>query len=254
MRKGCVMYQYKSRKTRSDKGLVSFTDRDLHVLPWIAEQYAARRDHVQYLLGLEAGRGAVVEGEISASAARQVIERWRRAGWIVQKKVFAKDPPWLWPTTRLLRLLELPYKAYEPSCVRLEHILATNEVRLSIEDVWPQYQWISERRMRAEIPYEKGVSLPHIPDGKLITDRERVIVEIELTPKHSTELSAILEELANTYETVWYFATKETRPALEAALAKLDPALAMQIHVYSYSLEEGTDTSEGWAFEDQDYP
>lgn len=242
------MYQYKSRKTRSDKGLVSFTDRDLHVLPWITEQYAARRDQVQYLLGLEAGRGTAVEGEISASAARQVIERWRRAGWIIQKKVFAEEPPWLYPTARLLRQLELPYKAYEPSCVRLAHIFAVNEVRLSIEDVWPQYEWISERRMRAEFPSEKGVSLPHIPDGKLITDSGIVILEVELTVKNPAILLTIVEELVNSYHTVWYFVTNETRPALEAACEKLDPALAVNSHLYTYSLEEGTDTTEDWAY------
>ncbi len=242
------MYQHKRRKTRSDKGQVFFRDRDLHVLHWIVEQYAARFDQVRYLLGLEAGRGARVEGEIGASAARQVIARWQRAGWIIQKKVFAEEPPWLWPTARLLRLLELPYKAYEPSCVRLEHIFATNEVRLSIEDVWPQYQWISERRMRAEFPYEKGASLPHIPDGKLITDRGIVIIEIELTVKRPANLLIIVEGLANSYHNVWYFATNETRPALEAAHEKLDPALAVNLHLYTYSIEEGTDTTEDWAY------
>lgn len=246
------MYQQTHRKTKFSKGQVTFKDRDDRVLRWISEQQAARFDQVQDLLGQDAGRGALVEGEISASAARQVIARWRRAGWIVQRKVFHEEPPWLWPTARLLRLLELPYKACEPSFVRLVHIFAVNEVRLSIEDIWPQYQWISERQIRASLPHVKGVSLPHVPDGKLVTDHGIVSVEVELTPKHPSELLAILEELAGTYEMVWYFATKETRPALEAALAKLDPALAIHIHVYSYSLEEGTDTSEGWAFEDQD--
>jgi hypothetical protein len=248
------MHQQNYRKTRYNKGLVTLTDRDHRVLRWISEQQAARFDQVQYLLGQNAGRGALVDGEISASAARQVITRWRRARWIIQRKVFHEEPTWLWPTTHLLRLLELPYKACEPSFVRLVHIFAVNEVRLSIEDIWPQYQWISERRIRADFPHGKGASLPHIPDGKLITGHGKVTVEVELTPKHPSKLLAILEELASTFELVWYFATKETRPALEAVLAKLDPALAIHIHLYSYSLEEGTDTSEGWAFEDQDYP
>lgn len=242
------MDQHGYRKTRGDKGQVSFTGRDLRVLSWIAEQYAARFDQVQDLLGLEGGRGARGAGEIGASAARQVIARWQRAGWVIQRKIFADEPAWLWPTARLLRRLGLPYKADEPSIVRLDHIFAVNEVRLSIQDVWPDYQWISERHMRTAIPYEKGASLPHMPDGKLITDRGTVIVvEVELTPKHGTELVAILEELAGTYEVVWYFANGQTRPALLAARKKLDPVLAMQIHIYSYSLEEGTDTTEDWA-------
>src|SRR6266568_8461087 len=42
------------RKTRCDKGQIQLTDRDLWVLHWIAEQYAARLDQVQNLLGQEA--------------------------------------------------------------------------------------------------------------------------------------------------------------------------------------------------------
>jgi hypothetical protein len=103
------------KKTRSDKGQITFTERDLRVLPWIAEQEAARFDQVWTLLERHAGPRATSECEIRASAVRQVIARWQRAGWIVQRKVFYEDPPWLWPTARLLRLLELPYKAYEPS-------------------------------------------------------------------------------------------------------------------------------------------
>ncbi len=94
----------KNRKSRYNKRQVTLTDRDHRVLRWISEQQAARFDQVQWLLGQDAGRGALVEGEISASAARQVIVRWRQAGWIIQKKVFHEEPPWLWPAARLLRL------------------------------------------------------------------------------------------------------------------------------------------------------
>ncbi len=243
------MYQQTYRKTRYNKGQVTLTDRDNRVLRWISEQQAARFDQVQYLLGQDAGRGAL-EGEISASAARQVIARWRRAGWIVQRKVFWEEPPWLWPTARLLRLLELPYKACEPSFVRLVHIFAVNEVRLSIEDVWPNYQWISERQIRASFSSgaaEKGASLPHLPDAKLITDSGTIIVEVELTPKSPSILRAILEELSSTYATVWYFAEEQARSALEAARNKLDPAQAASVYLYTYSFRTGPDTTERWA-------
>jgi hypothetical protein len=240
----------KYRKSKYNKGQVTLTDRDHRVLRWISEQQAARFDQVQWLLGQDAGRGALVEGEISASAARQVIARWRQAGWIIQKKVFFGEPPWLWPTARLLRLLELPYKACEPSFVRLVHICAVNEVRLSIEDIWPDYQWISERQIRASFSSgasEKAVSLPHLPDAKLITDSGIIIIEVELSSKSSSTLRTILEELSSTYATVWYFAEDQARSALEAARNKLDPALAANVYLYSYSLERGTDTTEDWA-------
>lgn len=249
-RKGYQSMKHLSRKTRSDKGQITFTDRDLRVLRWIAEQEAARFNQVHYLLEQHAGPGATSECEISASAARQVIARWQRAGWIVQKKVFYEDPPWLYPTARLLRLLDLPYKAYEPSITRLNHIYGVNEVRLFIEDVWPQYQWISERQMRAEFPYARGMSPPHFPDGKLITDKGTIIIELELTAKRPSALLALLEELTSVYKTIWYFVDDQVRPTLEAACNKLDPALAANVFLYSYSSTDGLDTNEGWAFEE----
>jgi hypothetical protein len=244
------MNKHADRKTRSDKGQIDLTDRDLRVLRWIAEQYAARFDQVLYLLGLDAGPRAKSECEISASAARQVIARWRRAGWIVQKKVFYQDPPWLYPTARLLRLLDLPYKAHEPSITRLNHIFGVNEVRLALADVRPQYEWISERQMRSAISYTWGMSLPHLSDGKLITDKGTIILELEITAKHPSALLAVLEELTSTYCTIWYFVDSQVRPILEAACNKLDPALAANVFLYSYSSTEGLDTTEGWAMEE----
>jgi hypothetical protein len=241
------MNEHATRKRRSDRGQITLTSRDHSALRWVAEQGAARCDQVQYLLGLDAGPGAKVEGEISASAARQVIARWKRAGWIVQKKFFFEDPPWLWPTARLLRLLDLPYRAYEPSLTRLNHIFGVNEVRIALAEVWPQYEWISERQMRAEFTYAEGVPLPHLPDARLITGNGTIVIELEISAKHPSALSDILEELTNTYKTIWYFVDDRVRPTLEAARNKLDPALAANVFVFSYSPIEGLDATEGWA-------
>jgi hypothetical protein len=236
---------------RSYKGQISFTKRDLRVLLWIAEQSAACFDHVWDLLEQYAGPEADLTYEISESAARQIIARWQRAGWIAKKKVLFEDPFWIWPTTHVLHLLELPYKAYEPSLSRLNHIYAVNAVRLSIEDVWPDYHWISERQIRADLHYKKGDPLPHIPDAKLITDKGALIIlEVEITPKRSSDLFDILVDLTNTYLTIWYFVTDQVRPTLEAALSKLDPALAANVFLFSYSATDGIDESEGWAHED----
>jgi hypothetical protein len=125
-----------------------------------------------------------------------------------------------------------------------------NEIRLSIEDIWPQYQWISERQIRTALPYKRGEPLPHIPDGQLITDKGTIIIELEITAKRPAALLAVLEELTDTYKTTWYFVSDQVRPTLEAACNQLDPALAANIFLYSYSATDGVDTSDGWAFEE----
>ena len=87
----------KTRKTRHDKGSIKANDRDIILLTCIAEQYAMRFDHVAVLASALPGPGANPEG-ISESAVRQVVDRWRRAGWIGYQQMLAGEPPWIWLT------------------------------------------------------------------------------------------------------------------------------------------------------------
>ena len=218
---------------RSDKGGVLVTHRDWIVLMWIAEQYAARLDQVQYLLGQRAGRGAKVEGQISRNAARLVIARWQRAGLAESRKILAYTPSWVWITAKGLHELGCAFKAYAPSLARLEHLYAVNRIRLYLEKLHPEAKWFSEREYRADMIYKKGVSFAHIPDGVLETDKGDIAIEAELTVKKPAELQAILRELANNYHEVWYFANKETYEALATARKKLDPSLAQRILIFT---------------------
>jgi hypothetical protein len=144
------------RKHRSDMGNVLVTERDWRVLLWLAEQYACRLDQVQYLLGQDAGRGVKVEGQISESAARLVVARWERAGLAAHKKVFVKEPSWVWLTAKALHEFGLSYKPNIPSLVSLNHIYAVNQVRMTVEREHPDDIWISERQIRADMVYQKG--------------------------------------------------------------------------------------------------
>ncbi len=82
------MNNEKSRKTRYDKGSIKANDRDILTLTWVAQQYAARFDDVHELLGRHPGANVNEEG-LSESAVRQVIARWRRAGWIGYQQLLA---------------------------------------------------------------------------------------------------------------------------------------------------------------------
>jgi hypothetical protein len=210
------------------------TDRDWHVLAWVGEQYAARLDHVQYQLGQDAGRGAKIEGQISQNAARLVVARWKRLGLADYKKILASEPAWIWLTAKGIHELDLSFKFYTPSLARLEHLSAVNRVRIFLEKQHPDAVWYSEREYRADMVYEKGVSFPHIPDGILETEKGDVAIEVELNVKKPAELRESLQELAESYHEVWYFANKEIGAALDAARKKLDPTLAERISIYIY--------------------
>jgi hypothetical protein len=235
------------RKTRCDKGQIQLTDRDLWVLHWIAEQYAARLDQVQNLLGQEAGRGAKEEGAISESAARLVVDRWKRARLADARKMTVEDPAWIWLTAHGLHEFDLSYKLYEPSLAKLEHLFAVNEVRLAVENQRHDAGWRSERALRAGLAYTSGQALPHIPDAELLTEEGATAIEVELTPKKPRDLQLILQELAENYHQVWYFVADEASHAVASAQQKLAPHLAARIVMYSYpgwdededDLEEG---------------
>ncbi len=174
-------------KTRHDKGSIKANDRDIILLTWIAEQYACRFDNVVDLARSYPGPGANPEG-ISESAVRQVVDRWRRAGWVGYRQMLAGDPPWIWLTREGLAAYDLTqFKAAPPAISRLHHIHAINAVRLDIE--MEDDTWISERMIRAgmyEPPQTEKVK--HIPDGILKTDEGDYAIEVEIRQKKPADI------------------------------------------------------------------
>jgi hypothetical protein len=217
----------KPRKTRHDKGTIKANDRDINILTWIGDQYAARFDHVVEMARANPGPGANPDG-ISISAVRQMVDRWRRAEWVGYQQFLAGDPPWLWLTREGLAAFDLrEYKAAPPAISRLHHIHAVNTVRLAIQD--DEQEWISERMIRAglyDLPQSEGETR-HIPDAVLRTDDGDFVIEVELTQKKPDELyrkmHALIhawdkEAFAYAYTGIWYFTPdKRIAKALEIA-------------------------------------
>jgi hypothetical protein len=71
----------------------------------------------------------------------------------------------------------------------------------------------------------------HLPDGLLDTGRERIAVEVELTLKSRVRLDALLEQLGQNYDQVWYFAAPSLAPTLTRLAADTPWG---NITVYSY--------------------
>ncbi len=264
------------RKQRSDKGNIYMTDRDLAVLTWIGEQYAARLDQVQMLLGRQPGRGATHTDHISESSARDVVNRWRRAGWVHTEKFREHELFWAWLTSLGLRKCGLPYKYFNLSTSRLEelkHLYAINAVRMDLEKEGPTH-WISERHLAMGITREKGKQVLHQADAIIHEPDSVIAIEVELTPKSLYRQEEILLELMKgegylklkgawgkrarqycrdlkgEYDAVWYFATEKARNKVVQARAKLvrEGALteeeASEIYLYSYPLSDDEATLE----------
>lgn len=227
----------KERKTRSDKGVIMATRRDLYCIAWIAEQYAARADQIQRLLSRFPEKERPFKDELIAeTTTRDQITRWKRAGWIEYQRVLADEPGYAWVTKKGLALVGLDdlYTARAPASTRLDHIYAVNQLRLWMDR---EFAWKSERRYRSEqtTMVKKGELLGPIPDGLIRTKDGIVAIEAEISPKKPAVLFDKLVRLVRasgfdpeslrygpTFPTIWFYVPHESMKKLvEAAIEDL---------------------------------
>jgi hypothetical protein len=172
---------------------VLVTERDITVLRWISEQFAVRADVIRWLLG---GDRPLSEGR-----TRQVVDRWRRAGLVNQRRFFLGGELVVWPTREGLRLVLDGYRARTPALSMLAHIHAVSLVRIGLERRGEVKGWVPERALY------RARSSPdvHVADGEY-TDSlgRRTAVEVELTVKAAERLRRIIGDLTLEYDRVVY--------------------------------------------------
>lgn len=251
------MVDERERKARRDKGIRQLTERDLWVLPWIAGQYAIRYDQLQRLLSRQPGqRNKMKTGPqgITNSAVDQVIDRWLEdPPLVVYDRGFRHTPGWLWLTPYGERELVLPYRKHNLRKGTLMHKYYINEVRLDYEKRHPDVRWKSEREILREQPRrERGEKIPHIPDGEIWKDGERLFaIEVELSPKSDEQIDAILDEIlaeGSAYTGgVFYFVSdhdevaKAARKVVEAAYERLSEDLQPHMQIIDLAKLQGKD-------------
>ncbi len=162
--------------------------RDLEVLGWLCEQYAARADQLEVLLGC--GQRTV----------QRTIARLRDAGLVRTQRVLVGDPVWVIPTMSGLRVAGGEFRLWTPRLGLLAHVASVNDVRLHVQQRSPEGVWVPERVLARERRHDE-----HLPDGLIILDRRRVAIEVELTAKSQQRISGILDELAGRFEETVYF-------------------------------------------------
>jgi hypothetical protein len=229
-----------TRKKRSDAGTTLLNERDRWALTWIGHQYGLRLDHLQWLLGRAAGRGAAYDNWISEGAARDVVTRWKRGKWVQTERIRAQEPLWIWPTRLGLQKVGLPYtyrNIGQTSLDDLSHLFAINEIRIHMGDEDRGAQWVSERQLLQGMRRAEGRELLHRPDGEIHWPNGEIFaIEAELSAKKPWELAENLMELLrgegylrmkaacgwrgaralsrgyqSRYAAIWYFAPEKIR-------------------------------------------
>ena len=114
--------------------------RDLVLLGWLAEQYAATTEQVGVLLGC------------GPRSVQRVLSRLREAGLVDTRRVLVGQAAWVMPTRAGLRACGSLYKVWQPKLGVLLHTAAVNDVRLHIQARSPHAEWVSERALGAGPP------------------------------------------------------------------------------------------------------
>lgn len=171
--------------------------RDLDILAWTGEQYAARTDQLEMLM--DAGPRTV----------QRTLARLRDQGMVTTRRLLAGEPAWVLPTTAGLRACGSGFGMWQPRVGLLAHVAAVNYVRLHIQQRSPASEWIAERTLARD--RQAG---QHLPDAVVLADGQRVAVEVELTVKSQRRVTGILDELAGRFDAVVYFCAAGPRRQL----------------------------------------
>jgi hypothetical protein len=170
------------RKARIDKGQPQWTPRDNYCFTWIGHMRAIRFDQLQHLLGRLSAYETNDPLLLSASRTSQIIQRWVQSKYAVYRRVYTKQPGWIYLSRKGMFHAGLPYRAEPPKDRLLEHLYYINEVRLALEEEDSSLRWVSERAIQSLLEKrQKGQRLRHIPDGILVCGEEQIDIEVQIS-------------------------------------------------------------------------
>jgi hypothetical protein len=162
--------------------------RDLEVLGWLGEQYGARIDQLEVLMGC------------GPRTVQRTVARLCAAGLVQTRRLLVGESAWVLPTAAGMAACGSGFVVWRPRIGLIAHVAAVNDVRLHVQGRAPSTEWVPERVLGRE----RGAG-EHLPDGVAITEGRRVTIEVELTVKSRRRVTAILDELAGRFDAVLYF-------------------------------------------------
>jgi hypothetical protein len=187
------------------------------LLGLIAEQYAVTLEQLARLIGR------------THRTARGLRDRWCNAGWTHSAKLAVNLPPFVWLTSRGSKVAQSPFRTWDANPGLATHIEAVTNVRLLLERELRLGAWECERVI-AQNFHSRSETRAHLPDAVLVRP-ERTAIEVELNLKSRARLDAIIRDLGESYDQVWYFAAPRLVPTLEE-IASLTRWQNVTVHRY----------------------
>jgi hypothetical protein len=177
----------------------TLTRPDMEVLGFVAEMSGVQLDQLATLL-TDQGKPA----EDAAGLARQMVARWRAAGY-AETGELSLGEPWVWATRKGLAAFGLRARLVRPKEASLRHTHAVTDVRLALERT-SAYRadggsWRAERQILTRLPFPARSE--HIPDGEVHWPAaggspwagQAWAVEVEISRKSVERVAAIMAEV-----------------------------------------------------------
>ena len=190
------------RRRERPERVATLRRRDLDLVGWLGEQYGARTDQLEALLGC------------GPRTVQRVLARLRDSGLVTTRRLLVGEPAWVIPTTpgparrgSELRAVAAPNRAAR-SC-RGRQRRATSRAGAAPRRA-NGYPSVSSRATVAPAST--------CPTPSCSWTAQRVAIEVELTVKSARRITAILDELAGRFDAVLYFCA----PAPHRQLSELE--------------------------------
>jgi hypothetical protein len=179
------------------------TPRDLQLLHWLGEMYAAPMSLVGELLARWSATDArpSFRGPLARRAARR-LEALGYAGrhWVATREAGER---WLVPTQAGLRYAGLDFEEWSLVGWKADHVATVGRLRLVLEDRYEGAVWESERSIRRR--YRQQHLRGRIPDGLLeFQSGSFAAIEVELSRKTRARYPELLEALES-WDVTWWF-------------------------------------------------
>ena len=169
------------------------------LLDFVAAMYGVQLDQLAALLA-DWGEPA----DSAAGRAREVVARWRAAGYADSGELSLGEP-WVWATRKGLDACGLQAKLVKPTASTLRHTHAVTDVRLAVERTSAYREgrasWRAERSILAGLDFPARSE--HIPDAEVhwpadcdfSSAGEIWAVEVELSRKSIERTTGIMQQV-----------------------------------------------------------
>lgn len=222
------------------------TPRCRYVLNFIADQTILRLDQLQRLMARFPGKQTRQPGMVSEVTARRRLRLWEQKGLIVYERPFTDEPGYIWLTSHGLNHCVEEYTYLRPTRGKYTHFRLVTEVRMDLENRHGQNITIRSERLLRKLyhvpkgalakkkdPDEASEQEPHIADLEVVKREDGGVaaIEVELSLKGPQRLQAILTELAERYDTIYYYVVPKTQAFVREQIAKLPDQAQAQFEV-----------------------